>query len=228
MLAAGNFTVRRGSPWLLRASAGDCPVFQVHVTTPRRANASIGCLEGNPRCHSTYDLLDSSSLLPLRAMSPINAAAMMIRQRATEPTTRTGCFIRDELWTNVRSAAKTDEPRRVVNESSHRRPGWEPGCVRTAPMPRSRRQGQPSNRVESTPRCRRRRVHVADHRNKGQGDKFMRSSRPAFSPRWTSVRRPLARGTISTINGSCHSRELTKDTFNLPPSFPLTRSLPGV
>lgn len=42
-------------------------------------------------------------------MSAMNAALMMIRQKTTEPTISTGCFILAELWTKVRLAAKTDD-----------------------------------------------------------------------------------------------------------------------
>ena len=65
-------------------------------------------------------------------------------------------------------------------------------------------------------------------RDKGQGYKFMTKFSSGIFTAVDICAQTVGRGTISTINGSCHSRELTKDTFNLPPSFPLTRSLPGV
>jgi hypothetical protein len=45
------------------------------------------------RRHSMSALLDASSLLPLRATSPMKAALITMRQRMIAPTITTGFFI---------------------------------------------------------------------------------------------------------------------------------------
>lgn len=63
-------------------------------------------LETAPLYHSMSALLDASSLLPLRATSPIKAALITMRQRMIAPTMTSGFFIQRQIMPKVLPAAK--------------------------------------------------------------------------------------------------------------------------